>query len=142
MPNQDRPRHLVTVVALITKLDGTFLASQRKVKSGEGLYGCPGGSLELGESPERAVVREVYEETGIRLNPKVGKLRAVDIDSNSVMGQWLVIFYQFQVTGHFSVKNREPEKHCEWEWLRMQKPGVPLIPNLKRLLVDQWAMRP
>lgn len=31
-------------------------------------FGIPGGKLELGESAIRAAIREVYEETGIRLN--------------------------------------------------------------------------
>lgn len=32
-------------------------------------YGLPGGAVELDETPERAVVREVMEETGLSVAP-------------------------------------------------------------------------
>lgn len=34
------------------------------------LWAMPGGQMEVGESPAEAVVREAYEETGIRCTPK------------------------------------------------------------------------
>lgn len=36
---------------------------------GDILFQRPQGSIELGETPARAVVREVYEETGLRVKP-------------------------------------------------------------------------
>lgn len=39
-------------------------------------WGLPGGGLEYGEHPEEAVVREVWEETG--LNVRIEKLLLVD----------------------------------------------------------------
>ena len=41
----------------------------------KGKLGIPGGVVELGETAEEAVVREVEEETGIRVKP----LRVLDI---------------------------------------------------------------
>ena len=43
------------------------LMGLKKRGLGAGLLNCPGGKLELGETPEEAVVREVAEETGMTL---------------------------------------------------------------------------
>ncbi len=40
------------------------------VKSADvGVWGLPAGAIDLGESPSEAVVREVFEETGLQVKP-------------------------------------------------------------------------
>ena len=56
---------LVSAVALIDR-DGLVLLAQRPDgKSMSGLWEFPGGKVELGETPETALVRELEEELGI-----------------------------------------------------------------------------
>ena len=56
---------LVSAVALIDP-DGRVLLAQRpEGKSLAGLWEFPGGKVELGESPEAALIRELREELGI-----------------------------------------------------------------------------
>ncbi len=56
--NQIRPG----VAAVISNGAGKILLQQR---SDNGLWGLPGGSVEIGESVRDAIVREVREETGL-----------------------------------------------------------------------------
>ena len=53
--------------ALIRNEAGRVLLQQR---SDNGLWGLPGGSTDPGESPAQTVVREVYEETGLLVEPE------------------------------------------------------------------------
>lgn len=58
---------LVSAVALIDA-DGRVLLNQRpEGKHLAGMWEYPGGKVESGESPERALIREIREELGVEL---------------------------------------------------------------------------
>lgn len=58
--------------------DGKLVAIRRKNEPFRGMPALPGGFVELGETVEAAVVREVREETGLETRP----LRLVGVFSN------------------------------------------------------------
>jgi ADP-ribose pyrophosphatase YjhB (NUDIX family) len=64
----------VAAVALLTHGADEVLLVQRGEDPGKGLWGLPGGFVELGETAEGALVREVLEETGYasRVGPILG----------------------------------------------------------------------
>jgi 8-oxo-dGTP pyrophosphatase MutT (NUDIX family) len=68
-------RPLILVGATVGVIDdqGRLLLQLRP----NGMWGLPGGLLELGESAEEAARREVYEETGV----EVGELKLVEVFS-------------------------------------------------------------
>ncbi|MFJ6571319.1 NUDIX hydrolase [Streptomyces sp. NPDC091292] len=58
------PRHSVSVAGAVVREDGRLLAIRR---ADNGTWELPGGILELDETPEAGVTREVLEETGIHI---------------------------------------------------------------------------
>ncbi|WP_329208684.1 NUDIX domain-containing protein [Streptomyces sp. NBC_00683] len=58
------PLHSVSVAGVVVREDGRLLAIRR---ADNGTWELPGGVLELDETPEAGVQREVLEETGIHV---------------------------------------------------------------------------
>ena len=58
----------VAVVCIVPR-DGKVLMIRRATDLGYGLWGLPGGYVDRGEMVERAAAREVWEETGLRVEP-------------------------------------------------------------------------
>ncbi|MFJ3902168.1 NUDIX hydrolase [Streptomyces sp. NPDC090025] len=58
------PLHSVSVAGAVVREDGRVLVIRR---ADNGAWEPPGGVLELAESPEEGVVREVLEETGVEV---------------------------------------------------------------------------
>ncbi|GAB3211231.1 NUDIX domain-containing protein [Marinactinospora endophytica] len=73
------PRHSVSVTGIVFNEHDEVLAIQRQ---DDGRWVPPGGVLELDEDPRAGVVREVWEETGVKVSP--GKL--VGIYKNMPLG--------------------------------------------------------
>lgn len=56
-----------SVVGIIRNEQNGILFVQ---ESGGSMWGFPAGAIEIGETPAQAVVRELYEETGLNVVPK------------------------------------------------------------------------
>ena len=69
---------LLTVDAVITTCDGKIIFIRRKNPPYKGSWALPGGFVEYGETVEDAVIREVKEETGIKI--KIRELLGVYSD--------------------------------------------------------------
>lgn len=74
MRNEYPERPIPAVDALVFREDAVLLV-KRGEEPARGLWSPPGGSLEFGETAERAAEREVLEETGVVVRPG----RVVDI---------------------------------------------------------------
>lgn len=65
------PRLMLTVDAVVFRLNGEdleVLLIQRKHDPFAGMWALPGGFVDMDETVEQAVVRELEEETGLRLD--------------------------------------------------------------------------
>ena len=61
----------VRVVAAVVEHEGRLLLTRRPPGGSLGLqWEFPGGKIEQGESPERALAREIHEELGVHARPR------------------------------------------------------------------------
>ncbi|WP_179853098.1 NUDIX hydrolase [Streptomyces sp. 1331.2] len=82
---QSTPLHSVSVAGVVVREDGRVLVIRR---ADNGAWEPPGGVLELAESVEDGVRREVYEETGV----KVGVERLTGVYKNMSRGIVALVF--------------------------------------------------
>lgn len=104
----------VEVAACYVEIDGKILIMERASHAPEGkTWGVPAGKIEAGETPQQAAIRELMEETGI----KVTSSQAVEIGSFYVQkprGDF--IYHMFQI----HLKERPPvilsHEHTQFLW--------------------------
>lgn len=73
---------------------GRLLLVQRANEPGRGLWSIPGGRVEPGETDAAAVVRELLEETGLRV--AVGRLAGI-VTRPAASGLYEIYDYECQV---------------------------------------------
>ena len=100
MSRQYPKRPVVGVGAIILEGDKILLEKRKNMPS-KGKWSVPGGLVELGESVENAVVREVKEETGL----DVYAPRLVDVVTYVSMGERGAVMYHYVIIDYLvSVK--------------------------------------
>ncbi|MBQ3545567.1 MAG: NUDIX hydrolase [Lachnospiraceae bacterium] len=87
-------------VGVIVIRDSKVLLVKHNYGSAKGKYLNPGGYLKEGELPEEAAIREIYEETGVKILP-IGMI-AIRCRSN----EWYMVFKADYVEG-------EPQANIE-----------------------------
>jgi 8-oxo-dGTP diphosphatase len=68
------------------------LLLRRRKPPNLGLYNAPGGKIEPHEDPYTACLREVYEETGLRL-PQATLRAVITVITRSTGAQWLLFVF-------------------------------------------------
>jgi 8-oxo-dGTP diphosphatase len=95
--------------------DGRVLIVRRARPPADGLYTLPGGGVELGETLEEAVIREVREETALAIAPVelVGFRQAIARDSAGRVERHFVIlpFAARWIGGEISLNEELAEAH-------------------------------
>lgn len=115
-----------SVTAVVIK-DNKILLARHTYGAGKGKLIVPGGYVNIGESPQQAVVREYLEETGIKIEPK--DIIGVRFNSHD----WYIAFSAEYISGEPKSDNDE---NSEVIWLdvneALQRDDVPEL--TKRLL--------
>jgi 8-oxo-dGTP diphosphatase len=100
------PLHSVSVAGIVVRDDGRILAIRR---ADNGTWEPPGGVLELDESPETGVTREVLEETGIHISVE----RLTGVYKNMARGVVALVFRCRPIDG----TERTSSESTAVEWL-------------------------
>ena len=119
------------IIVLINKGEKILLA--RHVQHTTDLYTCIAGFIEAGESAEDAVIREVYEEVGL----KVKNIRYRGSQSWPYPNQLMLAFRAEYVSGDITVQKEELSE-AAW-FTRDALPPVPLPGSAAyRLICGDW----
>jgi ADP-ribose pyrophosphatase YjhB (NUDIX family) len=100
------PRHSVSVAGVIVNDDGRILAIRRQ---DNGHWEPPGGVLELNETLEEGLVREIREETGLTVTPD----RLTGVYKNMERGVLALVFQCSSANGLAG----QSEEAAEIAWL-------------------------
>jgi 8-oxo-dGTP diphosphatase len=119
MNNDERSRTYPTrpylAVSAAIFRDGHVLIVRRARAPANGLYTLPGGGVELGETLEEAVVREVMEETSLVVEPVglAGYRQAIARDAQGGVERHFVIlpFAARWISGEVSLNEELGEAH-------------------------------
>jgi 8-oxo-dGTP pyrophosphatase MutT (NUDIX family) len=117
----------VGVSAIIFNSQGKVLLCQRRDL---GWWTFPGGGVEAGESLEKAVLREVEEETGLRVI--LERISGIYLKTKE---KTMVFVFR----GKPKIKKKIIKENTETKdvkWLSLKKADVLLSPNLRQRLQD------
>lgn len=136
-----RPLIFVGSVVVIVDGQGRVLLQQRRYPNG--VWGLPGGLMELGESTEDVAKREVYEETGL----KIENLQLINVYSGP--DQFIVAengdqFYVVTVAYHTSCF-QGPIKIDQTESIKLEFVPVNQLPTKMvrshKVIMDEFLLR-
>ncbi len=110
-----------------------ILLGQRIASHGELMWGPPGGHLEFGESFENGIIREVWEETAVKIiNPQF-----VCVTNDFFVNEqkhYVSILMMAKFPFDQEIKNCEPDKVKEWQWFALENLPTELFFPLKQFL--------
>lgn len=125
------PRLSPCVITVITRGEHILLGRQASWPSG--VYSALAGFIEVGESIEEALQREVFEESGVA----VGALRYVASQPWPFPHQLMIGFLAEYAGGEIQVDGEELE---DAQWFHVQQlPKMPPPGSLSRFLIDTYV---
>ncbi len=101
-----------TVTAIIEFPKNKILLVKRGTVVFKGYWALPGGKVDAGETPERAIVREAKEETGldIQIVRKMGKYHEVGFQDGIEYDYHATCFLAKPVGGKIQIQEKEIEE--------------------------------
>ncbi len=113
-PPKKRPHWIPVVAALIRRNNSLLLGLRPEGHNLAGLWEFPGGKIEIGESPEAALQRELREELGIEA--EVGGLKLATTHS---FGNTGIVLLFFEV--NFWKGEPKTCHHSELKWVLIEE---------------------
>ena len=96
--NYENP--LPSAAALVRNKKGEILLVKRGVEPGKGEWALPSGFIEIDETPEKACLRELEEETGLK--GRIVRLLGVYPQKSNLYKNVLIIGYEVEARGTLS----------------------------------------
>jgi NAD+ diphosphatase len=125
------PRLSPCIITLVTRGDECLLAWHSRSK--EEKYSCLAGFIEVGESPEQTLEREVMEEVGVR----VKNIRYVSSQPWPFPGQLMLGYFADYADGDIQVDQQEIYR-AHW-FLYNQLPKIPPAASISGRLINTFV---
>ncbi|MFW9799540.1 MAG: NUDIX hydrolase [Candidatus Thorarchaeota archaeon] len=125
---------ILGVGAIVVGPEGILLGRRDK-DPGKGLLSIPGGAVEVGETQEHAVTREVFEETGVECDVLrfVSTADLISLDSNGKVEYHFVLNHYLCHATTLNLVPESPEYDVMWAHPdKVEQLG--LHPRIKNLL--------
>ncbi len=109
------PRPAVTgdCIVITKEVDAKVLLIQRADEPYKGCWAFPGGFLNMDETTEQCAIRELEEETGLKVNDvhQIGAYSKVDRDPR---GRTITVAYLAIIDSPISVLGQDDAAKAEW----------------------------
>ncbi|MDG1127336.1 MAG: RNA pyrophosphohydrolase [Hellea sp.] len=141
------------VGAAIFNKDGHIWLGKRYGQNDLFNWQMPQGGIDKGETPEFAVKREIYEETGISKNSII-KIGEIDewlyynipfrLQKNDIVSRWIgqkQRWFAFRFHGEdkeINLKIQDEQEFSEWKWMPLSEIESKVIP-FKRATYNRIA---
>ncbi len=123
-----RPIWIPVVTGLLRKNGMVLLGQRPPGNSLAGQWEFPGGKIEIGESPEKALERELREELSIEA--EIGELRLANTHHYGEKGV-ILLFYDVP----FWKGEPKPTHHSDLKWVRPDQIPELEIPEANRRIL-------
>ena len=129
--NEIWPRINPAIIVLISRGDGKILLIHAKNFRGN-FFGAVAGFLEIGETLEECVKREVFEETGLEIN----NIRYFSSQPWPYPSGLMVGFFADYVSGEIKIQESELS---DAQWFSIDNlPEIPPKLSMARMLIDEY----
>lgn len=130
----DYKNPLPVVVCAAINDRGKILITKRNLEPGYNKWALPGGFVETDETPEKACLRELKEETGVK--GKINRVAGVYVQKTKEYGSLLIIGYVVRASGESIFLNGELK-----EAIFVNKEDIPRIPFLAHRKIIEEAYK-
>ena len=128
------PQKFIICPNLIIEKDKKFLLLRRAdwAPLFPGHWHCVTGKIERGECPRKAIIREAYEEVGLKIEPQLKSvIHVTGVDFINPDLIWEDLSFFFHVYAQDEPINKEPRLHDAMEWFDGDNLPHPMIPVVK-----------